>query len=804
MTECCAGDCTVLYCRQASYWRISILTLTNTLSTRRRYVSRNTCNCACSVIDDSADFLWQAKISRGIARGFAKLFGGTRARDGDSRGDSGSKKGNSISANKFCAELRSIAWMPAIDCRSPSAEWNCLFPWESTSESAEQTTAVLRPPEQVRLSKDAWLCSFSFALLTAPTPPSQAICEALGLLRPLPAHTVVNQLVRLAATVNETIATRELSMLEKQLLARHISSIYFTLNRMISDPKTSDISSAVAVLKHGAWIWCGSRFVTSSCVSKNFPFDIPPYLFRLPPEVQHFEVLHSAAGVVSSFSPKKLLHTLNDIAMSAATPHGDQRGLQVACLSNEILPRVVSVLAMLASLDCDVKNVASTINIDVFCPDSAGVLRPVSALVYNDMPWVNGDQSPDGRGGSPEQDRRLLADNLSVSLASADQPELRHFQVHSQIAHDVAQKIGVASLRSLVLAGHLNNLSSDPLSENVDCKIESFGQSEPLTSRISKILEAYPDGTQIFHELMQNADDAGATRVRIVLDTTSYGTRSLFSKDMKEFQGPAILFYNDAEFKTQDFKNLASIGQGAKLHEISKTGRFGLGFNSVYHFTDVPSFVSGDHIVFLDPHATHIPYATTSQPGVKINFGGEFNGAVASQFRDQFLPYEQLLRGDRPIDSLSDFNKPAPERRSSDDARKMHGTLFRFPLRQRTSEISTRTANVDGVLEVLKKFQHNVQESLLFLRNVRSLEVFIHEGNEERSHHHSSSGPVARKVRCALICHLTCLLLMLILFALCTDVTFCSLMRTNTQTFTEMAMHRRVHFESRSQSRTSS
>ena len=37
---------------------------------------------------------------------------------------------------------------------------------------------------------------------------------------------------------------------------------------------------------------------------------------------------------------------------------------------------------------------------------------------------------------------------------------------------------------------------------------ESFGQSEPLTNRLSSILRDYPKGTQIFKELIQNADDA--------------------------------------------------------------------------------------------------------------------------------------------------------------------------------------------------------------------------------------------------------------------------------------------------------
>jgi hypothetical protein len=41
-----------------------------------------------------------------------------------------------------------------------------------------------------------------------------------------------------------------------------------------------------------------------------------------------------------------------------------------------------------------------------------------------------------------------------------------------------------------------------------DINFESFGQSEPLTNRLSSILRDYPKGTQIFKELIQNADDA--------------------------------------------------------------------------------------------------------------------------------------------------------------------------------------------------------------------------------------------------------------------------------------------------------
>jgi sacsin len=38
----------------------------------------------------------------------------------------------------------------------------------------------------------------------------------------------------------------------------------------------------------------------------------------------------------------------------------------------------------------------------------------------------------------------------------------------------------------------------------------------------------------------------------------------------------------------------------------------------VYHFTDVPSFVSGGSIVFFDPHTHYLPGTTASHPGLKL------------------------------------------------------------------------------------------------------------------------------------------------------------------------------------------
>ena len=152
----------------------------------------------------------------------------------------------------------------------------------------------------------------------------------------------------------------------------------------------------------------------------------------------------------------------------------------------------------------------------------------------------------------------------------------------------MAQRLGAQSLRGWLVSRNADTLSLGQ--ENV----EAFGQHESLTSRLHNILELYADGVGILHELIQNADDAGASRVAFLLDETTHGEASLLSPAMRAWQGPALYCHNDSQFSPRDFRNICSIGSNAKLASCSAIGRFGLGFNSVYHFTDVPSFVSGE------------------------------------------------------------------------------------------------------------------------------------------------------------------------------------------------------------------
>ncbi len=54
--------------------------------------------------------------------------------------------------------------------------------------------------------------------------------------------------------------------------------------------------------------------------------------------------------------------------------------------------------------------------------------------------------------------------------------------------------------------------------DKLDFGMEAFGQAEPLTRRLKNILELYPEGPSIINELIQNADDAKASTVKILLN----------------------------------------------------------------------------------------------------------------------------------------------------------------------------------------------------------------------------------------------------------------------------------------------
>ncbi|CAK0875089.1 unnamed protein product [Prorocentrum cordatum] len=142
--------------------------------------------------------------------------------------------------------------------------------------------------------------------------------------------------------------------------------------------------------------------------------------------------------------------------------------------------------------------------------------------------------------------------------------------------------------------------------------------------------------------------------------------------------------------------------------ETQRIGRFGLGFNSVYNLTDLPSILSDDMVLFLDPHVQHLQAmgASTQKPGIKLRF---LKVSVLDRFRDQFEPYHGLMG--------CDLSSGAP----------FKGTLIRVPFRTeeaaRGSEISSIMVDSAMVETLSKQFQAEAFQWLLFLQSVRQVEM---------------------------------------------------------------------------------
>lgn len=68
---------------------------------------------------------------------------------------------------------------------------------------------------------------------------------------------------------------------------------------------------------------------------------------------------------------------------------------------------------------------------------------------------------------------------------------------------------------------------------------------------------------------------------RFHLDERTHPTDELINPALAQYQGPALLAYNNAIFTQKDFESLSRLGDSLKLQDGLTTGKFGRGFNSV-------------------------------------------------------------------------------------------------------------------------------------------------------------------------------------------------------------------------------
>ena len=448
-----------------------------------------------------------------------------------------------------------------------------------------------------------------------------------------------------------------------QLTDKMCRRIYEFFNSILANADNTDVQS----LRELACIWTGKQFITISVVATKWSLN-GPYLYPLPASLSFHTYLTKHLNIKEEFTMSDI-----QIALAKMKEQFGSEPISEECQNvfNQLLPLFVS---------SDVPKDTS-----IMLPDENYVLHPASELSFNDAQWA------------PK--------------------ETKYTYVHGNLARDVATKFGVVPIRTQFLERFSTTAKTH-------FNGTPFGQHEELTRRIQNILKGYPLDITVLKELLQNADDSGATKMYVILDKRTHGTKGIFSENWGNLQGPALLVWNDSEFSEKDLEGIQQLGLGSKRSDDETIGQYGIGFNVVYHLTDCPSFITGgETMCVLDPHCHYVPGATASDPGRR------FDNLVKDGFWDTFKDMKSAYLQSR-------LENCPPELQEG-------GSLFRFPLRhtpklvamskilKKDTFANPKPLKADDMHSYLKDWAPGMKEAMLFLNHITELRFFV---IEKKSH----------------------------------------------------------------------
>ncbi|KFP83462.1 Sacsin, partial [Apaloderma vittatum] len=424
---------------------------------------------------------------------------------------------------------------------------------------------------------------------------------------------------------------------------------YKYLNTVLQRDHSSWDEVASAVAQGEPFILVGSHFVPVTAVAEMLSFVAVPYLHQLPQQYRLYSQLWKCVGLRHTFSWDDYAKALRSLAETHA-------GEPLPDTELDLAVRVVS-----CGLMGDDKEPDAYQTQQLFLPDQEGILRPRDKLHFNDTPWM-------------PVDRDVLL-------------------CHEQLSRAAALHCGVPTTRHRVLE------KSRLFTGDLSLWMQPFGACEDLPTRLKNILYEYPScAHDIVRELLQNADDAGASLVHFVWDHRQHPVKATFSEKWNTLQGPALCIYNDSPFQQRDIEGIQRLGVGGKQGRQDVAGKYGLGFNTVFHFTDCPAFLTGDSaLCVFDPHLYYLPMATSESPGGMFAVNSEFKKTFPDVY-GTFLP------------SFFNLNE---------------GVLFRLPLRTPAgatiSKVSGMVVRDQDLMDMKRVLAKEGEELVLFLRHLRTV-----------------------------------------------------------------------------------
>lgn len=546
-------------------------------------------------------------------------------------------------ANQYLAKLQNIKFLPFLTKPAGfSLPWHGNNFSQSTMFSAKELFTTDHQ-DTVCLMKP--ILNENSPSFKGCGPISLAVKDFLGLIKKPMVSLVINQLKELSKSFDGV------TLYQENITNACYKYLYEEL--LQSSAAKEEIMEE---LKTFSSILVENTYVEPSKVAFHLNFDAAPYLYQLPNKYRNScRELFENVGVQPSFTVETFSEVLQLIKNECGIKPLTEENFQ---LSRRIISEGIWSLIRDKNQEFCQSNYG-----EILLPDSNFTLQPSKSLCYNDCPWIK-------------------VRDTTVKYC------------HGDIPREVAVKLGTIPKRHKALERYASNICFTTLGSE-------FGQKEKLTSRIKSILNAYPSEKEMLKELLQNADDAKATEIYFVFDPRTHPTDRIFDDKWVPMQGPSLCVYNNQPFTEDDIRGIQNLGRGTKEANPGKTGQYGIGFNSVYHITDCPSFISNNDILCIfDPHARYAPGATSVSPGRMFR-------DLDSDFRSQFSDVLNLYLG----------NHFKLER----------STMFRFPIRNvemaRISEISSAPASDRMVQNFLDKIRTDGAELLMFLNHMERISI---------------------------------------------------------------------------------
>ena len=122
---------------------------------------------------------------------------------------------------------------------------------------------------------------------------------------------------------------------------------------------------------------------------------------------------------------------------------------------------------------------------------------------------------------------------------------------------------------------------------------------------------------------------------------------------------------------------------------------------------DLPSILSGSQIGVIDPHEEYFTEGRNRRTGYSWKITDDRH--IMDNIPDQFAPYKGIFDCTDDVFSRGWYN----------------GTLFRFPLRHRPSDLSQTLYSAEKVHTLFEGFMADAHLILLFLQHLESIELYV-------------------------------------------------------------------------------